>query len=193
MQVVERFVGEAAILTLSGDLMAGSRYPQGALAQHVERVARAGTRLIVVDLANVASADAMGIGEIAEAYTRARLGGANLKLVSPRARVDRLLALANLRTVIEVCDRIEQALGSAWRAEPRASTGAARALACSARGSTGPPRSELAERRPEPVEARAEPFDSGHPEPGRTLTFAQDRLVEGRLSVQRLAPTLGPW
>lgn len=146
MQVVERLVGEAAILTLSGDLMAGSRYRPGALAQQVERVARAGTRLIVVDLANVASADAMGIGEIAEAYKRARLSGANLKLVGPRARVDRLLALANLRTVIEVCDRIEQALGSAWRAEPRASTGSACA-----------------------------------------------DLVEGHLSVQKLAPTLSPW
>jgi anti-anti-sigma factor len=179
MKFLERFLGDAAILAVSGDLMAGSRYRQGVLGEHVERLARAGTHLIVLDLANLASADAMGIGEIAEASQRARRSGANLKLVSPRPRVNCLLALANLRSVIEVCDSMEQALAGHYRAEPRASTGSARASVCSA--------------RPELAEGRPEPFDSGHPEPGRRMTVAQDRLVEGGRWVQRLASTLGPW
>jgi anti-anti-sigma factor len=133
MRFVERLLSDAVILAVSGDLMAGCRYRRGTLGEHVERLARAGTRLIVLDLANVASADAMGIGEIAEAFARARRSGANLKLVSPRPRVNRLLALANLRSVIEVCDRMEQALAGRYRAEPRASTGSARASASSAR------------------------------------------------------------
>jgi phospholipase/carboxylesterase len=34
--------------------------------------------------------------------------------------------------------------------------------------------------RAEPAEARTEPFDSGHPEQGRRVTFARDRPVEAR-------------
>jgi anti-anti-sigma factor len=107
MEIVERSLGDVGFLALSGDLTEGSAYRQGAIFHRIDRLAATGKRLLVLDLTNLASVDAMGLGEIAEAYRRARAGGADLKLLRPQPRVDRLLSITKLRTVIDVCDREE--------------------------------------------------------------------------------------
>ena len=105
MEILERSLGDVGFLALSGDLTEGSAYSQGAIFHRIDRLAASGKRLLVLDLTNVACIDAMGLGEIAEAYLRARAGGASLKLLKPQPRVERLLSITKLRTVIDVCDR----------------------------------------------------------------------------------------
>ena len=105
MEILERSLGDVGFLALSGDLIEGSAYSQGAIFRRVDRLAASGKRLLVLDLTNVAGIDAMGLGEIAEAYLRARAGGASLKLLKPQPRVERLLSITKLQTVIDVCHR----------------------------------------------------------------------------------------
>ena len=107
MEIGEHCLGDVGFLALSGDLTEGSAYRREALFHRIDRLAASGKRLLVLDLTNVAGIDAMGLGEIAEAYRRARAVGADLKLLKPQPRVDRLLSIAKLQTVIDVCDREE--------------------------------------------------------------------------------------
>ena len=107
MEIVERSLGDVGVLALSGDLIEGPGSGQGAIVPCIDRLTASGKRLLVLDLTNVAGIDAMGLGEIAGAYLRARAGGADLKLLNPQPRVDRLLSITKLRTVIDVCDREE--------------------------------------------------------------------------------------
>jgi anti-anti-sigma factor len=128
MEIVERSLGDVGFLALSGNLIEGSAYSQGAIFRRIDRLAASGKRLLVLDLTNLASVDAMGLGEIAEAYRRARAGGADLKLLRPQPRVDRLLSITKLRTVIDVCDREEDihrssAAGCRVLGEPSNGTG----------------------------------------------------------------------
>ena len=109
MEILERSLGDVGFLALSGDLIEGSAYSQGAIFRRVDRLAASGKRLLVLDLTNVAGIDAMGLGEIAAAYLRARAGGASLKLLKPQPRVERLLSITKLRTVIDVCHREDDA------------------------------------------------------------------------------------
>jgi anti-anti-sigma factor len=74
------------------------------VSERVERLTAGGKTLVVLDLAGLDGIDAMGIGEIAGAYRRARSHGADLKLINPRPRVDRLLSVTKLRTMIDVWD-----------------------------------------------------------------------------------------
>lgn len=110
MEIAERSLGDIGVLALSGDLSEGSAHDQKEIFRRIDRLAASGKRLLVLDLTNVAGIDAMGLGELATAYRRARAGGADLKLLHPQPRVDRLLAITKLRTVIDVCDR-EQDVG----------------------------------------------------------------------------------
>lgn len=107
MEIREHSLGDIGFLALSGDLIEGSACSRGAVFKRIDRLAASGKRLLFLDLTDIANIDAMGLGEIAEAYRRARAGGADLKLFRPQPRVDRLLSITRLRTVIDVCYRDE--------------------------------------------------------------------------------------
>ena len=73
----------------------------------MDRLAAEGKTLVILDLADLEQMDAMGLGEIAGAYRRARARGADLKLLSPSPRVGRLLSVTKLRTIIDVWEGSE--------------------------------------------------------------------------------------
>jgi anti-anti-sigma factor len=114
--VIER-VGGTAIVRLSGSLAEGPAHRQGALWDLVEELARSASR-VVLNLCALGTVDAMGIGEIAEAYRRARSRGVRLVLVGPSSRVDRLLSITRLKTIVEVYGTEAEALERGGGREP---------------------------------------------------------------------------
>ena len=103
MDIRERSLGRVAFFKLSGDLLEDSTDQPRTVLDYVGRLIGNGADLVVLDLANVARIDALGIGELAEAARHAWARGVDLKLLRPQPRVDRLLSVTRLRTVVDVC------------------------------------------------------------------------------------------
>lgn len=111
MDIAEHGYGKVAVLAISGDLVEDGMRRQGVIGERVERLVGGGKTLVLLDLAGVERVDAMGLGEIAGAFRRARSRGADLKIFNPRPRVDRLLAVTRLRSVIDVWEPDVEAAG----------------------------------------------------------------------------------
>jgi anti-anti-sigma factor len=113
--VAVRTAGDTATLILLGDLVEGADRQSRVLGDSVDRLAASGKRLIVLDLCAVRCVDAMGIGQLANAYLRARAHHADLKLYRPRPELEHLLAVTKLQTIIEVCRTDDPTLDEASR------------------------------------------------------------------------------
>ena len=98
MDIYERHAGRTTILELDGPLQGASCE---ALRESVQRVLDAGTRQLVLDLQDVPSIDAAGIGVLVEQRLETLAYGASLRLVQARRRVLQLLWLARVDEVIE--------------------------------------------------------------------------------------------
>jgi len=61
---------------------------------------RSGERHIVLDLKQVTSLDAAGVGELVRAHNMARAAGATVQLVNPRAHVRQLIERVGLGDVL---------------------------------------------------------------------------------------------
>ena len=72
----------------------------GLIAQHVDNV--------VLDLSGVMSLDAAGLGEIVSAYLTMRRHGGQLRLLSPTAKVQKLLEISRVGTVIPVLESLKE-------------------------------------------------------------------------------------
>jgi anti-anti-sigma regulatory factor len=57
----------------------------------------------MLDLAEVATIDAAGLGLLMFLNTSASIGGMELKLINPTQRARELLTLTNLDSVLEIC------------------------------------------------------------------------------------------
>jgi anti-anti-sigma factor len=60
-------------------------------------------RVAVVDLAGVRMIGAAGLGSLVAVQKRARSMGINFRLMNLHPRIEKLLTLTNLRSVLEVC------------------------------------------------------------------------------------------
>ena len=72
----------------------------GFIAKHADNV--------VLDLSGVMSLDAAGLGEIVSAYVTMRRHGGQLRLLSPTARVQKLLEISRIGTVIPVLESLKE-------------------------------------------------------------------------------------
>ncbi len=103
MRIHRHFAGRTTVLELSGTLVVEpSADTETALRTSIDEVLGFGCREVVLDLSRVDSMDAMGLGEIVRAFNAVRGRGGNLRLSSPSPRVDRLLSITKLRSVIDV-------------------------------------------------------------------------------------------
>jgi anti-anti-sigma factor len=109
-QATMRHVGSVAIIDLRGNIsMAGGI---GDLRDAVKSALDAGSKNILLNLDGVEYMDSSGLGEMAGSYiTVSNLGG-NLKLVHTRPRVDSLLQITRLYTVLVSFADEESALAS---------------------------------------------------------------------------------
>jgi len=103
MQVQRQSVCGTTVLELNGGLSVDlSAQSAAVLRTAIAAELNAGCRQVVLDLRGVDSMDAMGLGEIVRAFNTVRSHGGRLWLSRPSARVDRLLSITKLRSVIDV-------------------------------------------------------------------------------------------
>ena len=114
MKVSTRQVDGVTILDLSGRITLGEGSVQ--LRDAVRDLLAKGSKLILLNLADVNYIDSSGIGELVSAYTTVRNQGGELKLLNLTKKVHDLLQITKLYTVFDVKDDEASAIASYSRA-----------------------------------------------------------------------------
>ena len=99
LKVKVRNRGNIAVFRCSGRMVAGE--DTRALWDAFRHAS--GRGLIMLDLAEVDTIDAAGLGLLVFLHTSASIGGVELKLINPTEHTRELLALTNLDSVLEIC------------------------------------------------------------------------------------------
>ena len=98
------------ILDLNGKITIG--VGDVALREAIHEALDAGATKILVNMADVATIDSSGVGELVSAYTTATNRGGRLKLINLPAKVADILQITQLITVFEVFDDEDEAVRS---------------------------------------------------------------------------------
>ena len=114
MKVNTRQVDGVTILDLSGRITLGEGSVQ--LRDAVRDLLAKGSKLILLNLADVNYIDSSGIGELVSAYTTVRNQGGELKLLNLTKKVHDLLQITKLYTVFDVKEDEASAVASFARA-----------------------------------------------------------------------------
>jgi anti-sigma B factor antagonist len=110
MKVNTRQVDGITVLDLSGRITLGEGSVQ--LRDAVRDLLAKGSKLILLNLADVNYIDSSGIGELVSAYTTVRNQGGELKLLNLTKKVHDLLQITKLYTVFDVKDDEASAIAS---------------------------------------------------------------------------------
>ena len=116
MRIIERPIRTTTILEMHGPLT-GSAATE-LLVATVRRVTRDGAERIVVNLGDVPSIDAAGLGALVAAYDVVRRDGGTLRLARPARRLHELLGVCRLASIFETFDSVEDALAADSAASP---------------------------------------------------------------------------
>ncbi len=110
MKLTTREVSGVTIVNLSGKITLG----EGGLTlrEEVRKLLAAGSKTIVLNLAEVSYIDSSGLGELVSAYTAVKNAGGELKLLNLTSKVRDLLVITKLVTVFDVKDDEAAAVAS---------------------------------------------------------------------------------
>jgi anti-sigma B factor antagonist len=100
MEIVERRIGNVAILRLIGRLELDDG--DVILRDHVDRLVAQGHVNVVLDLTDVSRMDSAGIGMLVGKYMTVKNRGGMLRLLHLTDRTSRLLHVTRLETVFEI-------------------------------------------------------------------------------------------
>lgn len=103
-----RHVDGVTVLDLSGRITMGDA--SGKLRSAVQDAVAAGSKKILLNLADVNYIDSAGLGELVSAYTTVKNGGGDLKLVHLTKKVQDLLVITKLLTVFDVKENEKEAI-----------------------------------------------------------------------------------
>jgi anti-sigma B factor antagonist len=110
MQIQQRMVGNVAIIDLTGRLMLGDG--DELLRDKVKGLIQQGQKRLVLNLADVSYMDSAGLGEVVRTYTTALNHGGDLKLLRPTKRIQDLLIITKICTILEAFESEEDAVRS---------------------------------------------------------------------------------
>ena len=110
MKLTTREVSGVSIVDLSGKITLGEGGM--ALREEVRKLLAAGSKKIVLNLAEVNYIDSSGLGELVSAYTAVKNAGGELKLLNLTSKVRDLLVITKLVTVFDVKDDEAAAVSS---------------------------------------------------------------------------------
>lgn len=110
MEIEQREREGIVILDLKGRLIVGE--PVSELRERITRLCEAGTRNIILNMADVDYVDSTGLGGLVICFTSLKKQGGSLKLVNVSRRNIELLVLTKLTTVFEVFDDEQEAVNS---------------------------------------------------------------------------------
>jgi len=105
-----RHVNGVAVLDVSGRITLGEG--SVGLRDAVHREIEAGTRKILLNLADVGYMDSSGVGELTSAYSSVKHQGGEIKLVNLTKKVDGLMQITKLATVFDIASDENAAIAS---------------------------------------------------------------------------------
>ena len=105
-----RHVEGVTVLDLSGRITLGEN--SGKLRSAVQEALGAGSKKILLNLAEVNYIDSAGLGELVSAFTTVKNAGGELKLLSLTKKVKDLLVITKLLTVFDVKENEKEAIAS---------------------------------------------------------------------------------
>ena len=113
MRIIERYAGDIAVLECHGPL----RVPDAPelLYTAICRLAAAGRRAIILDLEDVPSIDAGGLGALVNAHLLMRRHRGRVRLVQVTPRVRHLLVMSRLAHVFEASAPVDAGFSSGSR------------------------------------------------------------------------------
>jgi anti-sigma B factor antagonist len=110
MKISKSEVGEITVLELKGKITIGAGDVQ--LREAIEEAARGGATKLVVNLKGVSKMDSSGLGELVSAYNKVTEDGGKIKLANLPSKVYNVLGVAQMISVFEVFESLDEALGS---------------------------------------------------------------------------------
>jgi anti-anti-sigma factor len=109
MNISERQFGPATVLDVTGPI--SGHKAADMLDAAVRRHARAGTRILVVNLGRVPRVDLAGLGALVDAYIAMRRASGAFRLACVAKSIHDLVVITRLVTVIDTFDSVEEAAG----------------------------------------------------------------------------------
>jgi len=110
MTLNEERIGDVVILTLSGKLMGGP--DAGALITKLHELVEAKNTKVVANIAELNWMNSSGLGILIGGLNTMRNNRGDLKLAEVPARIQSLLTITKLHTIIEVYDSVDAAVAS---------------------------------------------------------------------------------
>ncbi|MEM7052816.1 MAG: STAS domain-containing protein [Acidobacteriota bacterium] len=110
MKISARHRDNVTILDAKGKITIG--VGDVALREAVHEALNAGARNVLINLADVATIDSSGIGELVSTYTTVTNRGGKLKLLGMPAKIADLMQVTQLITVFETFDDEDEAVHS---------------------------------------------------------------------------------
>lgn len=110
MKVVKRQVGDVVIINLHGRMVTGEG--DTALREVVTELVDSEKAKIVLDLADVSYVDSSVLSEIVRTHTTLARKGGKLKLLSLPTKIQDLLSMTRLLTVLETYESEDEAVRS---------------------------------------------------------------------------------
>ena len=109
MKITERTLKDVTVLEIEGNLaLEGNKQ----FRQQVAATIDAGARKLVLNLAGVSYMDSSGVGELISCYTTLQKVSGSVKLLNLNDRLQHLLAITKLDTLLEIFDSEAAALSS---------------------------------------------------------------------------------
>jgi anti-sigma B factor antagonist len=102
--------GDVIILDISGRIVLGDGSKQ--LSSKITELVDAGSKNILLNLAEVTYVDSSGLGEMVSSYTKVTNAGGRLKLLNCQPRITELLKMTRLHTIFESFAEEGQAVSS---------------------------------------------------------------------------------
>ena len=110
LTIALREEGGIAVLDLAGILVYGKK--GDSLREHVAKLIEAHQTKIILNLEGLTYCDSYGLGCLTSAFVSSRNAGVTLKLVNPGKRVEEVLQVTRLHTVIDILPGVAEAAAS---------------------------------------------------------------------------------
>jgi len=110
VKTTTRQTGDVTIVDLAGRVTVGAGAI--ALSETIRQLVAAGSKKLLINLADLAYIDSSGVGELVASLTVVTKQGGAMKLLSPSKRVAELLHITHIDALFEIFDSEEAAVRS---------------------------------------------------------------------------------
>lgn len=110
LEIVERELPGASVIEIIGELTVGSATES--LLEMVRRKLEAGSRLLLINMAQCQRVDSSGLGELVTCLVTATRKGASLRLTNIPQQIRGLMKMTNILKAFETFDTEEAALAA---------------------------------------------------------------------------------